>query len=277
MSASATGAAGAVRERAKRWLVAAVSRSLYQTRARTPYGEPYVPSPRSWKRGAAELNRRLFERGMAPPWVLSAAGCERYWASRSDEDEQNSPGSYASKPLDIVDFIDQFWSPEVSASDSVLELGSSSGANLEGLRRHGFTQLSGVEINTDAVGLMRDAFPDLAGAADVEVGSLADVLPGLPSNSYDVILTVATLIHVHPTTNTVMSEMMRIARRFICVVETEWVTMSYVFARDYQRVFERLGAEQVSAQRISSGSLAGSTLDGYVGYTARLFRVPPAV
>lgn len=272
MSAPSAG----TRERARRALIAATTRLLYQTRARTTEAEPYVPARRSWERLAAALNRRLFERGIAPPWVLSAAGCERYWASRSDEDEQNSPTSYAAKSLDIVRFIDAFWSPEVSMTDSVLELGSSSGANLEGLRRHGYTKLAGVEINADAIDLMRDAFPELADLAAVKLGSLGDVLPQTPSQSCDVILTVATLIHVHPTTNAVLGEMMRIARRYICVIETEWVTMSYVFARDYRRVFERLGAEHVRSQTITTRSLTDSALDGYVGYVARLFRMPEA-
>lgn len=257
----------------RRVLAAVVGRVLYQTRIRTLEGEPYVPSRLSWTHAAAGLNRRLFERGIAPPWVLSAAGCEGYWASRSNEDDQNSPASYASKPLDIVRFLGDFWTPYVTADDSVLELGSSSGANLEGLHKLGFGKLAGVEINPEAIEEMRRAFPELAEETEVMLGDLADVLPRIPARSHDVILSVATLIHVHPTSNAVMSEMVRIAKRFICVIETEWVTCSYVFARDYRRVFERLGAEHVKSQTISAQSLADSPLTAYVGYTVRLFRV----
>jgi len=69
-----------------------------------------------------------------------------------------------------------------------------------------------------------------------------------------------------------MRSMVRVARRFICLIETEWITCSYVFARNYGRVFERLGAEQVRA-RITPDSIPGPLGDAYVGYVARLFRI----
>ncbi len=253
--------------------MALVSRALFQARLEAENGEPFVP--RGVDRVTAKLHQRLFERGTAPPWVFSAERCQEYWESQGQKSgDLNAPSSYAAKSRDIVRFMHEFWSPEIAPRDSVLELGCNSGANLEGLRAVGFSDLAGVEINPAAVQEMRVVFPELAGIADVRLGSLESVLPVIPSFSRDVVFSMAVLIHVHPSSNAVLEQMVRIARRYVCVIEAEWVTCSYIFARNYRRMFERLGAEHVRSHEISRRSLAGGQIDEYVGYTARLFRVP---
>jgi hypothetical protein len=135
-------------------------------------------------------------------------------------------------------------------------------------------RLSGVEVNTTAVTEMRRTFQKLAQIAQIASGSLTDALPRMPSSSSDVVLSVAVLQHIHPSENRAFREILRVARRFICVIEAEWLTLPYLFARDYKRVFEHLGAQEVRSEVISSQSLPGSAIRDYIGYTARLFRVP---
>lgn len=243
---------------------------------RTSEGEPYEPKRFSLQRPIIELNRLLFERGIAPPWVLSASACADYWISRTNGDIHNGPARYADKTLDIVDFLTGFWSPEVGPRDSVLELGCNAGPNLEGLRRLGYRSLSGVEINPAAVAELGRAFPALAQVAHVTVGDLDSALPKIASGGADVVLSIAVLQHLHPTSQATIGEIVRVAKRYICVIEAEWLTLPYLFARSYRRVFERLGAEHVRSHVISSSSLPNSPLIDYVGYTARLFRVPSA-
>jgi hypothetical protein len=52
------------------------------------------------------------------------------------------------------------------------------------------------------------------------------------------------------------------------------VTCGYLFARNYRRVFERLGCTEVRTAPVLGESFPTATPEGYVGYRARLFQVP---
>ena len=86
------------------------------------------------------------------------------------------------------------------------------------------------------------------------------------------------LLHVHPKSSAAFREMVRIARGYVCVIEAESSTAGYVFARNYRRVIERLGCAQVSSVRLTESAFPelgpeNPVGPGYLGYTARLFRV----
>ena len=250
----------------------AVNRLLYQSRLKDDGGRAFVPT--GVGRVTTAIHQRLFEHGIAPPWVLSAERCQEYWRSRGDSDDPNAPKTYASKPVEIVGFLNEFWQPEVTAADSVLEVGCNAGTNLQALAHLGFSKLAGVEINPAAINEMRGTYPELARSADIHTGRLEDVLPAMQPASHDVVFSMAVLIHLHPSSRAVFSEMVRIARKYVCVIEAERVTNAYVFARNYRRVFERLGAEQIREYTISRAALGKPAPHTYIGYTARLFGVP---
>lgn len=88
--------------------------------------------------------------------------------------------------------------PEFARAASVLDLGCAAGRNLVALREaHPALALFGVDINREAVGVAASSVP---GAA-LLVGDLYDagkVLAALPRP--DIILTMGTLIHLHPAT-----------------------------------------------------------------------------
>lgn len=227
-----------------------------------------------YKRPGWALNQALFERGKTPPWVWGPDQCAAYWAAQASPDQANNPSTYSSKSLEVTEWLTQFWAPEVTTEDSVFEVGTNAGPNLELLRRNGFERLAGAEINPSAITEMGRAFPELAELADIHQGDAADVLGGLPESAYDVVFSMAVLVHVHPASNRVMEQMVRIARRYVCVVEAEDVTCGYLFARNYRRVFERLGCTEVRTAPILAESFPSAIEQGYVGYRARLFSVP---
>jgi SAM-dependent methyltransferase len=265
----------AVQERIPSRLAAALSplveRVFYNDVRADEHGRPLGVS--ATKRPAIALNRSLFERGITPPWVWTPDQCARFWETRDATDRANGAIEYARKPLDVVSFMNDFWQPHVSSNDSVLEVGCNSGPNLEGLRRLGFSTLAGVEISSEAVAEMQRAFPELAMTATIHHGRAEEALPTLGSGSCDVVFAMAVLHHVHPASRAVMAQMVRIASRHVCVIEPEDLTCSYVFARNYKRVFERLGCTQIKEETIVRESFP-SAFPAYVGYRARLFRVP---
>jgi SAM-dependent methyltransferase len=245
--------------------------TVFQLRQADEQGEFYHPRGRAAL--AIALNQALIERGTRAPWMWSAERCQRFWATLELGDDPNAPNGYAAKRTEIVDLLHDLWRPDVTQADTVLEVGCNAGANLARLRELGYSSLSGVEINPVAIAELRRAFPELAQAAIVHRGRVEDVLPTLDTGGIDVVFAMAVLHHIHPSSRWVFSEMVRIARRHICVMEPEQVVSHYVFCRDYQRVFEGLGCRQVRAVEIGRASFPEVGED-YHGYTARLFRVP---
>jgi SAM-dependent methyltransferase len=224
------------------------------------------------KRATTRLNQMLFERGMTPPWVWSQERCQRYWATRTSDGPDNRPIDYAEKPPEIVDFMSEFWSPDVTRDQRILELGTNAGANLARLHDLGYAHLAGVEINPAAIAQFGASFPEARAAADITVGAFEDAVPGIPDNSVDTVFAMAVLLHVHPAGDGIFDHMVRIARQHICVIEHESVTVNYIFARNYRRVFASRGAQELRAVEITQA--AHPELGAaYWGYTARLFRV----
>src|SRR4051794_6706904 len=226
------------------------------------------------RRVAVRGNQFLFEHGMRPPWVWSAQQCRAFWASITEgEHDKNEPSSYAAKNRAIVGTLNEFWAPEVSPTDSVLEIGCNAGANLKGLHERGFRDLSAIEINPAAIEELHRSFPELS--PTIHLGPVEEMLCELPDDSVDVVFTMAVLIHLHPSERGVFREMARVARRHVCVVEAESSTLAYIFARNYRRVFERVGCRQVREWQITEAGEPEVGVD-YWGYTARLFTVPGA-
>ena len=231
-------------------------------------GDPVSPRGVKWATG--RLGQALAERGRTPPWAMSREQCQRFWASRADG--SNAPVTYATKDTGVVDFLNEFWGPEVGPGDSVLEIGCNAGTNLNRLHELGFEQLAGIDINRHALDELRRAYPELAGKANLVQGSIESTLGELPDAAIDVVFSMAVLIHLHPTSVGVFEHMARVAR-FICVVELESASNSYVFPRNYRRVFERLGCTELRRATITSRGYPDVSRD-YAGYVARLFRTP---
>lgn len=224
------------------------------------------------------VNQRLMEGGFSPPWVMSQRKCLSFWSQINNEEQfkGNRPQDYAAKSRGIIDFLHTFWQSNISKDDFILELGCNSGANLNWLRQLGYKHLSGIEINPLALEEMRCNFPELANMTMYQ-GSLENILPMFTSK-VDIIFSMATLMHIHPASNFVFKEIVRVvsansgdlsARRFIVTVECEVANCSYIFTRNYRRVFERLGCVQLKCHRFSK--IDDSVDRAYDGYTARLF------
>lgn len=231
-----------------------------------------VARPGPGRRAATRLNQALVESGRTAPWVMTEREVREYWATRTEGATTNDPSDYAHKDPGIMDFVSSFWSPEISPSDSVLELGPNAGPNLNRLRELGYRDLRGIEINPSAVEHMATTFPELAATASITTGSFDRVLPTVADDSVDAVFTMAVLIHVHPAARSIFREMARIAARHICVIEMEHASNMYVYPRSYRRVFGRLGCCELRSVLITPESAPKVSRD-YDGYVARLFAV----
>lgn len=181
----------------------------------------------------------------------------RQWADRSGE---FSPGYYAhygpNETSDLIlDRLDSARTPEAA----VLELGCSSGRHLAHLRAHGYTDLSGIEINDEAFRVMEENYPDLAACGTFHSDTIENVVPEFEDGQFDAVYSVETLQHIHPDNEWVFEELARITDDLLITVEHEGNgedSVNYVndefplYYRHWGRVFTDLGFVEVDSRRL---------------------------
>lgn len=181
-----------------------------------------------------------------------------------DPDAPNRPGLYA-EPVERSRFLLEWIEPHVTRSGTVLEIGTNIGRNLEQLRLAGFTNLEGIEISASAVAAMAETYPELTAMATVQNAPVEDVIVTYPDASFDLVFTMAVLEHIHPDSEWIFADMVRICRGVIVTIEDEHGRSRHHTPRDYRAVFEGLGMQQVAEQE-------SSEVMGIDGFHARTFR-----
>ena len=189
----------------------------------------------------------------------SQQGLHEYWKHPTAE---NLPKKYLSskrkdRSLFLISILEAL---KVKKDASILEIGCNSGRNLMYLWKAGYRNLAGIEINPDAVDLMRQKLPYLD--ANVMVGPAEELLWGIKRP--DVIFTVAVLVHIHPDGDFIFELMKDKTKKYIVTLEDEVSNKDRHIRRNYQDVFERLGMRQV----YYSSAVPGM----HVSYCARAFK-----
>jgi len=169
-----------------------------------------------------------------------------YW--RDPMDGTNRPEGYLLKEGRsrlLVDLVRKHAPPD----PTVLEIGCNVGRNLQFLHEAGYRRLSAIEISEKAVQLMREAYPEMSRQATVHNQPVEEVIRTFPDGAFDVVFTMAVLEHIHTASEWIFAEMMRISKRLVITIEDERSLSWKHFARDYGRVFQALGMEQVESAR----------------------------
>jgi SAM-dependent methyltransferase len=156
----------------------------------------------------------------------------------------------------LVSVLDQFAAPD----PAVLEVGCSSGRHLERLRRAGYEDVTGIDINDESFDVMAEHYPELADTGTFLTGAIEDVVPTFSDGAFDVVYSVETLQHVHPETEWVFEELVRVTSDLLVTAENEGNSprrghagneVSHVndefplYYRDWQHVFSELGMAQL--------------------------------
>jgi SAM-dependent methyltransferase len=192
----------------------------------------------------------------------------RQWADRTGE---YSPEYYAYYgPDGTSEAIRERLVDRVGRDAAVLELGCSSGRHLAHLHEHGFTDLSGIEVNDEAFDVMADTYPDLAAAGRFHHAAIESVLPEFGADRFDAVYSVETLQHIHPDNEWVFAELARVTDDLLLTVENEGEgdpadpatdDVNFVhdefplYYRDWERVFTDRGFEQVESASLERDTL----------------------
>ena len=178
-------------------------------------------------------------------------------------DAKNDPEKYLHE-WDRTEFLIGIFEKYIKKNKSVLEIGCNSGRNLSGLCGVGYKKLSGIEINENAVAILRKTFPCLDsieiynGPVEIEIKKI---------DSVDVIFTMAVLEHIHNASEQFLfSRINDICKEYLITIEDENKISPRHFKRNYKTVFEAYNYNQVEIIRCKDIKGLGRN------YNARIFR-----
>ncbi|WP_224449305.1 class I SAM-dependent methyltransferase [Haloprofundus salilacus] len=141
------------------------------------------------------------------------------WAERSGE---FSPDYYAYYgPNESSEAIRRCIDAEPGSNVSILELGCSSGRHLAHLYDHGYRNLHGIDVNEEAMTVMRQVYPELAAAGTFYIDAIENVVTEFDDDAFDVVYSMETLQHIHPENGWVFDELARVTSERLVTVEIE--------------------------------------------------------
>ena len=190
----------------------------------------------------------------------------KYWHDPTDEYDDLD----LQLRLNRTPFLFELLEPYVRQSDPILELGCGVGRNLNYLHECGYTDLSGVEINDEAIAILRREFPTLARDSTLYNESIEDTITRLPTNGFELTFTLSVLLVIHPEHEFVFDEMVRVTNGHIITIENEESYSHKQVARNYAEVFSERGCEAV---RTVEGSEIAERTDMRPEYRAHVLRV----
>jgi SAM-dependent methyltransferase len=194
---------------------------------------------------------------------LSRSQLHSYW--KDPNDAFNSPGLYLQgqeRSEFLLNLINKYLEDKEAP---ILEIGCNVGRNLHYLFEAGFTNLSGVEINENALEIMRVKFPKLADNCKIYNKSLEDWIKDFSSTQFELVFAMAVLEHVHKESEWVFPHISRITRKYLVLIEDEKQVSPRHFARNYDMIFRRFGLSQL--EETNCANISG--LDN--NFVARVF------
>lgn len=172
-----------------------------------------------------------------------------FWKNTQNNTEydkiDNSPLSYTvgkKKSKYLVSLIKKY----ISKKSKILEIGCNVGRNLNELHLNSFKNLHGVEINSDAIKLMKKIYPGLYKKIKINIGPIEREIKKFENNKFDLIYTMAVLEHIHWDSEFIFKIMKKISSHFIITIEDESTAWSNRhFPRNYKIIFEDKNWKQI--------------------------------
>lgn len=197
----------------------------------------------------------------------------KYWSS--DLKVANQPEGYLDNPntsLRSKYLADKISQLSVEKTDKILEIGCNVGRNLNALYQDGFEQLVGIEINPHAIDLFEKSYPECYRTNMIYTNPIEDIFRKFEDDSIDLIFSMAVLMHIHPDSEFIFDEMMRVSKRYIITIEFETGAaggkLDRIWQRYYKDIFEKNGWVETYSENV------GTQCDTTMGrYTYRCFHL----
>jgi len=117
-----------------------------------------------------------------------------YW---KNPDYKNHPIDYLKNGGSRSKFLHDKIKNICKNTDSILEIGCNVGRNLNYLYENNFKNLVGIEINENAVEIMKENYAEMYNNILIKRGAAEDKLFEIENKSIDLIYTMAVLEHIH--------------------------------------------------------------------------------
>ena len=179
----------------------------------------------------------------------------QYW--RQPWDGSNLPQDYLegkARSQFLVEIIKRYANPDAK----ILEIGCNVGRNLNYLFLAGFRNLEGIEISEKAVQLFKESYPEMASRIKIYNVPVEEIIKEFRDREFDIIFTMAVLQHIHTDSEWIFPEMVRITKDFLITIEDERSVSWRHFPRNYKKVFEPFGMEQIEEINCSEVDRLGS-------------------
>lgn len=174
---------------------------------------------------------------------IDRKGAHSFWQHPT---EDNLPTTYAEANIERSEFLFRIMKDLIKPKCSILEIGCNAGRNLNYLHKNGFKNLSGIEINANAIELMKKVYPDLAKACTIHIKPVEDVVTKMIDNSIDLVFTMAVFEHIPREREFIFKEIARISKDYIVTIEEEEGTGILNFPRNYREIFTGFGFDEVN-------------------------------
>lgn len=204
------------------------------------------------------LANKTFLKAFVPKRTLK--GVHKYWNSR-DLTQKNSCVEYTTDIISSQNLV-KISNKYINQQANILELGCNVGRNLNEFHKSKYFNLSGIEINSFAIESMKIYYPMLD--AKIYKVPIENIIRDFSNDQFDLVFTFAVLMHIHPKSEWIFSEMVRITKDVLIIVEDETGQATKNFPRNYKKIFEDLGMKEIES--------SNSIIEDRPNYKIRVFR-----
>lgn len=173
--------------------------------------------------------------GASPPWKRNE---REYWRSR-EMGERHGPENYLQEDNSTYAMFEGGILKALGENASFLEIGCNAGRNLNYLLKHGYTDLTGIEINDASINIvLKEHFPDLYEKGTFFIGNALDAIRKVPDERYDVVFSIGVFEHIPYEDKALFNEVARVSKRYIAIITS---VRSSLFNYNYEKIFRDLG------------------------------------
>ncbi|MFA5397753.1 MAG: class I SAM-dependent methyltransferase [Methanogenium sp.] len=177
-----------------------------------------------------------------------------YW--KNPKENRNKPENYILfKERTNFLFKELFQLKEIDKNYTFFEIGCNSGRDLIFLYDNGFKNLTGIDINKKVIEFAQKQLINtnvrlINNEIEKEIILFND-------NEFDVVFSFATLMQIHDDSFWIFDEILRIAQKYIIIVENE--------KRDYKTIFEKNNFKQIKELKFEHKNLLINNIDYLIG------------
>ena len=176
---------------------------------------------------------------------------ELHWFWRNPWDGSNRPHEYL-EGKERSEFLVEIIKRYSQQDAKILEIGCGVGRNLHYLFCAGYKRLYGIEINEDSIRVLKENFSEMENHAKIYNMPIEEKIMDFQNGEFDVVFTMAVLEHIHTDSEWVFPEMARITKNLLITIEDEHTYHWRHFPRNYKRVFEQFGMQQIGESDCTS-------------------------